>query len=79
MDGQILEGKRILVVDNEREILNMVSQALAASEVVAVGNVDEARPLIARESFDLVILDTAAQMGALFWTTVTRTNCRQPC
>lgn len=63
MEGQILEGKRILVVDNEREILNMVSQALAASEVVAVGNADEARPLIARESFDLVILDTARANG----------------
>jgi DNA-binding NtrC family response regulator len=63
MEGQILEGKRILVVENEREILNMVSEALAASEVVAVGNVEDARPLIARESFDLAILDTVHSNG----------------
>jgi CheY-like chemotaxis protein len=63
MVGQILEGKRILVVDNEREVLGMVAEALATSEVVTVGNVDEARPLIATESFDLAILDTVGANG----------------
>lgn len=63
MVGQILEGKRILVVDNEREVLGRVAEALAASVVVTVGNVDEARPLIATESFDLAILDTVGANG----------------
>lgn len=63
VDSQILEGKRILVVDNEREVLNMLAEALAASQVVTVGNVDDARPLISKESFDLVILDTISANG----------------
>ncbi len=63
MDGQILEGKRILVVDNEREILNILSEALAASEVVVAGNLDEARFLIAEKIFDLAILDAVGVKG----------------
>ncbi|MGO9117837.1 MAG: response regulator [Desulfomonilaceae bacterium] len=63
MDGQILEGKRILVVDHEREVLNIVAEALVASEVVIVGNAEEARPLIAKEFFNPAILDTVSASG----------------
>jgi len=60
---QILEGKRILVVNNEREVLKMMTDALAASEVITAGNVDEARSLIAKEFFNLAILDTVSANG----------------
>ncbi len=60
---QILEGKRILVVNNEREVLKMMTEALAASEVITAGNVDEARSLIAKEFFNLAILDTVTANG----------------
>lgn len=63
MDGALMGGKRILLVDHEPQIRDTVAEALAALEVVAIGNVEEARPRIARESFDLVILDTVGADG----------------
>ncbi len=63
MERNILEGKRILVVDSEPEMRDSVAAVLSASEVVTVGKLDEARPLICREFFDLVILDTVSANG----------------
>ena len=79
MDGTIMERKRILVLDHEPEILDRVAGALAASEAVTVGNVEEAPPLIAKEFFDLVILDTVSANGGDLLRTAMQTNCRQPC
>ena len=63
MDAQILEGKRILVVDDEPDVLDTVKEVLASSHVVAVGSFDEALALITAESFDLVILDIMGVNG----------------
>lgn len=63
MDGQILQGKRILVVDDESDVLDTVVEVLAASQVVTAESFDEARALIAAESFDLVILDIMGVNG----------------
>jgi len=63
MGDQILEGKRILVVDDEPDILQTVAEVLASSQVVVAGSFDEARAIIAAESFDLVILDIMGVNG----------------
>jgi len=63
MDKEILKGKRILVVDDEPDILDTVSDLLNTSRVVCVGEFDQARELIAKESFDLVILDIMGVNG----------------
>ncbi len=63
MERNLLERKRILVVDCEPETLDTVAEVLSASEVVTVGNADEARPLIAKDFFDLAILDTVGANG----------------
>lgn len=63
MDTQTLNGKRILVVDDEPDILETVSEVLHTAKVVSVGSFDEARELIAKESFDLVILDIMGVNG----------------
>jgi DNA-binding response OmpR family regulator len=63
MNGVLMGGKRILLVDHEPQIRDTVAEALAALEVAAVGNVEEDRPLITKESFDLVILDTVGADG----------------
>ena len=63
MDIKILEGKRILVVDDEPDILETVAEVLAPAQVVAIGTFDEARERIATETFDLVILDIMGVNG----------------
>ena len=63
MDGQILQGKRILVVDDEPDVLDTVVEVLASCQVVTAKSFDEARALIAAESFDLVILDIMGVNG----------------
>ena len=63
MSDQILEGKRILVVDDEADVLDTAKELLAKSSVVAVTSFDEARALITTESFDLVILDIMGVNG----------------
>ena len=63
MDAQILEGKRILVVDDEPDILETVKEVLASSQVVTVGSFEEALAIINAESFDLVILDIMGVNG----------------
>jgi DNA-binding NtrC family response regulator len=63
MNTETLNGKRILVVDDEPDILETVSEVLHTSRVVGVGSFDEARELIAKESFDLVILDIMGVNG----------------
>ena len=63
MDSRILEGKRILVVDDEPDILETVKEVLSSSHVTTVGTFEEARGLINTESFDLVILDIMGVNG----------------
>jgi len=63
MTEQILEAKKILVVDDEPDILTTVKDLLSSSNVVAVSNFDEARALINAETFDLVILDIMGVNG----------------
>ena len=63
MGMEILNGKRILVVDDEPDILDTVSEVLNTSRVVCAGNFEEARELITKESFDLVILDIMGVNG----------------
>jgi DNA-binding NtrC family response regulator len=63
MAGQILEGKRILMVDDEPDVCETVKEALASSQVVTAGSFDEALARITSESFDLVILDIMGVNG----------------
>lgn len=63
MGVQTLEGKRILVVDDEPDVLDTAKELLSSAHVVTVGNFDEARRLIAAERFHLVILDIMGVNG----------------
>lgn len=53
----ILSGKRILAVDDEPDVLDIVKEELEGCSVVAASDYETARRLIAEERFDLVILD----------------------
>lgn len=54
---QILENKKILVVDDEPDVLDTAVELLASSEVTTARSFDDARRLIGDGSYDLVILD----------------------
>ena len=60
---KILEGKKILVVDDEPDVLETVTDLLESSQVVTAGSFEDARQKIAEESFDLVILDIMGVNG----------------
>lgn len=63
MDERILVGKRILVVDDEPEVIDVVEESLPSCKIVRAGSFDEARALITTEAFDLVILDIMGVNG----------------
>jgi DNA-binding NtrC family response regulator len=54
---KILEGKKILVVDDEPDVLETVIDLFETTQIVTAGSFEDARKKIAQESFDLVILD----------------------
>ncbi len=62
-DQEILRGKRILVVDDEPDILEVVQEQLEACEVTTAGNFATAYALILEEKFDLAILDIMGVNG----------------
>jgi len=71
-DLDILSGKRILAVDDEPDVLDTVRDELETCEVIAAGDYQTARQLIATERFDLVILDIMGVDGfALLQESVT--------
>ena len=61
--NNLLDGKRILVVDDEPDVLESLEDLLATCEVVKASNFEDARSLIEQEPFDLVILDIMGVSG----------------
>ena len=60
---RILEEKIILVVDDETDVLETVTDLLESSQVATAGSFEDARQKIAEESFDLVLLDIMGVNG----------------
>ena len=58
-----LAGKKILVVDDEPDVLETVAEVLEPARVVTAENYEEALGHIENESFDLVILDIMGVRG----------------
>jgi len=56
-DKNILEGKRILAVDDEEDILSTLEELLPMCHVARAATFEEARDLLANQLFDLAILD----------------------
>ncbi len=62
-DKSPLEGKRILAVDDERDILSTLEELLPMCELVQAAAFEEARDHLANEAFDLAILDIMGVNG----------------
>jgi len=56
-ESSLLKGKKILIVDDEPDILQVLEELLWMCEVVKASTFEEAKILLENDSFDLAILD----------------------
>lgn len=56
-DTQLLEGKKVLVVDDEPDILEVLEELLDMCKVVTAATFEQAKQLLETQGFDIVILD----------------------
>lgn len=63
MKGYSLEGKRVLVVDDEPDVLELVGELLDMSQVIKVSSFDEARKILEKGSVDMAVLDIMGVNG----------------
>jgi DNA-binding NtrC family response regulator len=56
-EQSLLDGKRILTVDDEPDVLESLEELLPMCEVVKVSNFNKAKELLESQYFDMAILD----------------------
>ena len=56
-DGNLLDGKKILVVDDEPDVLAVLKELLSMCVVITASTYDEAKELLESQDFDIAILD----------------------
>ncbi|MBC8418156.1 MAG: response regulator [Desulfobacterales bacterium] len=57
MNKSLLDGKRILIVDDEPDVLATLEDLLSVCDVVKASNFIEARDLLTSQYFDMAVLD----------------------
>ena len=63
MNKGILGGKKILVVDDEEDVLETIKEQLSAFDVTTANNFETAKEYLENEKFDLAILDIMGVKG----------------
>ena len=56
-DTKLLEGKKVLIVDDEPDVLESLEEILDMCEVTKASTFEEARELLEKNDFDMAILD----------------------
>ena len=56
-DVSLLKGKKILVVDDEPDILAVLEELLDMCEIVTAATFEEAKTLLESQKFDIAVLD----------------------
>ncbi len=56
-ENKLLDGKRVLAVDDEQDVLDTLVDLLPMCEMVTASSFEEAKQLLESQQFDLVILD----------------------
>jgi len=59
----LLDGKKILIVDDEADILDILEELLEMCEVVKASTFEEAKNLLESQHFDMAILDIMGVNG----------------
>ncbi len=62
-DESILEGKRILLVDDEPDVLDTLEDLLPMCDVEKAASYDEAKQFFEQQQFDLTVLDIMGVSG----------------
>jgi len=62
-DDKALKGKRILAVDDEPDVLEVIREQLHDTEIVTASDYERAKHLLESRTFDLVILDIMGVNG----------------
>lgn len=62
-DKDRLQGKRILIVDDEADVLETLEELLSMGEVVKAVSFEKAKELLEKERFDLAVLDIMGVRG----------------
>ncbi len=62
-EQSLLDGKRILIVDDEPDVLDTLEELLEMCDVVTAPSFDQAKELIESQYFDIAILDIMGVNG----------------
>ena len=73
-ENKILDGKRVLAVDDEQDVLDTLVDLLPMCEVATAASFEEARNLLESQHFDLAILDIMGVNGYGLLGIATRKN-----
>ena len=57
MKTKLLDGKRVLIVDDEPDVLETLVQLLYMCDVQKASSFEEAKKLLEKEQFDIAVLD----------------------
>jgi CheY-like chemotaxis protein len=67
-ENKLLDGKRVLAVDDEQDVLDTLFDLLPMCEVVKASSFEAAKKLLESQHFDLAILDMAVMLTAHAWS-----------
>jgi len=56
-DSSLLDGKKILIVDDEPDVLEVLEEFLSMCELVKASTFEDAKELLEAQDFDMAILD----------------------
>jgi DNA-binding NtrC family response regulator len=62
-DSSLLDGKKILIVDDEPDVLEVLEELLSMCEVVKASTFEDAKELLEAQDFDMAILDIMGVNG----------------
>ena len=62
-EKHLLSGKKVLIVDDEPDVLETLEQLLSICEIKKASNYEEAKKLLENEYFDIAILDIMGVNG----------------